>query len=290
MLVTAPKDRSVGRPPGFAREPSSACGAVKWVAARAGGGGHFLAVPENRFVGEVARSYDQGSAAILAAEVLDRSVERLAELAEGGPVLEFAIGTGRVALPLSARGIEVAGIELSADMLVQLRAKAGAEDIRVVQGDMAVTRIEGEFSLVYLVFNTITNLTTQDEQVACFENAARHLRPGGRFLVENGVPALRRLAPGNPGVPFAVRPDYIGIDDFADRTHEQISWSRHFSRQGDGTFREFSAPFRYVWPSELDLMARIAGMTLEHRWETWDGAPYTGESESHISVWRRTAE
>lgn len=256
----------------------------------ASGEGHCLAVPENRFVGEVARTYDQGSADMFAPEVLDRSVDRLAELAEGGSVLEFAIGTGRVALPLSARGVEVAGIELSADMLAQLRAKPGAENIRIIQGDMAETRIEGEFSLVYLVFNTITNLTTQDEQVACFENAARHLRPGGRFLVENGVPALRRLPPGNPGVPFAVRPDYIGIDDFADRTHEQISWSRHFYRQADGTFREFSAPFRYVWPSELDLMARIAGLTLEHRWATWDGAPYTGESESHISVWRRTAE
>jgi SAM-dependent methyltransferase len=245
------------------------------------------AVPENRFVGEVARSYDERSAAMFAPEVLDRTVDCLAELADGGPALEFAIGTGRVAVPLAARGIETAGIELSGDMLAELRAKPEAAGIRAVEGDMAVTHVEGDFSLVYLVFNTITNLTTQDEQVACFENAARHLRPGGRFVIENGVPGLRRLPPGNPAVPFAVAEDYIGIDDYIDRTHVQISRSRHFYRRHDGTFREFSAPFRYVWPSELDLMARIAGMSLEHRWAGWDRSPFTGESPSHVSVWRR---
>jgi SAM-dependent methyltransferase len=219
-------------------------------------------------------------------EAVDPVVHCLLELAEGGPALEFAIGTGRIGVPLAQRGVAVSGIEISADMLAVLRAKPEASDIVAVEGDMAVTRVDGEFALVYLVFNTITNLTTQDEQVACFENAARHLRPGGRFVIENGVPALRRLPPGNAAVPFTITEDYLGIDDYTDRTHNQISRSRHFHRRKDGTFREYSAPFRYVWPSELDLMARIAGMTLEHRWADWDRSPFTNESESHVSVWR----
>jgi SAM-dependent methyltransferase len=243
-------------------------------------------VPENRFVGEIARTYDQPGTGMFADSVLEATVDCLVELADGGAALEFAIGTGRVAIPLAARGVPVAGIELSADMLAVLRSKPQASEITSVEGDMAETRVEGEFSLVYLVFNTITNLTSQDEQVACFENAARHLRPGGRFVIENGVPGLRRLPPGNSAVPFAVTEDYIGIDDFADRTHKQISRSRHFYRNPDGTFREFTAPFRYVWPAELDLMARIAGMTLEHRWAWWDRSSFTGESLSHVSVWR----
>jgi SAM-dependent methyltransferase len=243
-------------------------------------------MPENRFVGEIARTYDQPGTGMFGHDVVGATVDCLVELAGDGAALEFAIGTGRVAVPLAARGIRVTGIELSADMLAVLRSKPEAADIVAVEGDMAVTRVEGEFSLVYLVFNTITNLTTQDEQVACFENAARHLRPGGRFVIENGVPALRRLPLGNTGVPFALTEDYIGIDDFTDRTHKQISWSRHFHRSDDGSFREFSAPFRYVWPSELDLMARIAGMALEHRWAWWDRSRFTGESLSHVSVWR----
>jgi hypothetical protein len=137
------------------------------------------------------------------------------------------------------------------------------------------------------VFNGIMNVTTQDQQVACFEHAARHLRPGGRFVIENVVPALRRLPPGSPGVAFAVTEDYIGIEDFIDRTHRQVSRSRHFWRQSDGTFRDVTAPFRYAWPAELDLMARIAGLVLEHRWAGWDRAEFTGESESHVTVWRR---
>jgi SAM-dependent methyltransferase len=242
-------------------------------------------MPENRFVGDVARTYDRTSAHMFASDVLDPAVDCLASLAGGGRVLEFAIGTGRVALPLARRGLDVTGIELSADMLAELRRAPGSDLIHAIEGDMATTRVEGEFSLVYLVFNTITNLTTQDEQVACFENAARHLAPGGRFVIENGVPALRRLPPGAVGVPFAVTDDYIGIDDVGDRTHLQISRSRHFHRTADGTFREFSAPFRYVWPSELDLMARIAGLALEHRWAGWDRSPFTGDSPSHVSVW-----
>jgi SAM-dependent methyltransferase len=246
-----------------------------------------MSVPENAFVGDVARDYDRASAAMSSPEVLEPTVDRLLELAEGGPVLEFAIGTGRVAIPLAARGAEVAGIELSADMLAELRAKPEAATISAVEGDMATTRVEGEFSLVYLVFNTISNLTTQDEQVACFENASRHLRPGGRFVIENGVPDLRRLPPGNAAVPFTVSDDHLGIDEYTDRTHRQQFRSRHLYRRPDGSFAEFSAPFRFVWPSELDLMARIAGMTLEHRWSDWNRSPFGGDSASAISVWRR---
>jgi SAM-dependent methyltransferase len=243
-------------------------------------------VPENRFVGDIARNYDQPGTGMFADGVLEATVDCLVDLTDGGAAMEFAIGTGRVAVPLAARGVSVSGIELSADMLDVLRSKPEANDITAVEGDMTVTFVEGEFSLVYLVFNTIMNLTTQDEQVACFENAARHLRLGGRFVIETIVPALRRLPPGNSGVPFALTEDYIGIDDFVDRTHKQISRSRHFYRSDDGSFREFTAPFRYVWPAELDLMARIAGMTLEHRWAWWDRSPFTGDSGSHVSVWR----
>jgi SAM-dependent methyltransferase len=243
-------------------------------------------VPENRFIGEIARTYDQPGTGMFDAHVLDTTVDCLFDLTDGGAALEFAIGTGRVAVPLAARGVPVTGIELSTDMLEVLRAKPEASAITTVEGDMTVTFVEGEFSLVYLVFNTIMNLTTQDEQVACFENAARHLRPGGRFVVETIVPGLRSLPPGSAGVPFTVTEDYVGIDDFIDRTHMQISRSRHFRRNDDGSFREFAAPFRYVWPAELDLMARIASMTLEHRWAWWDRSPFTGDSGSHVSVWR----
>lgn len=245
-------------------------------------------MPENRFVGEVARRYDVEATGVFAPEVVNATVEVLADLGDGGPVLEFAIGTGRIAIPLTARGIEVAGIDLSADMLAVLRAKPGAASIRAVEGDMATTGVDRSFTLVYLVFNTITNLTTQEEQVACFENAARHLYPGGRFVIENDVPGLRRLPPGNPAVPFAMTENHIGVDDFIDRTHRQLARSRHFWRDDDGTVRAFTLPFRYVWPSELDLMARIAGLILEHRWAGWDRTPFDGESQSHVSVWRRS--
>jgi SAM-dependent methyltransferase len=242
-------------------------------------------VPENLFVGEIARTYDQPGS-VFAPEVLGPTVDCLAELAGEGPCLEFAIGTGRVAVPLAGRGIQVAGIDISADMLAELRAKPEAVGITTVEGDMATTLVDGQFSLVYLVFNTISNLTTQDEQVACFENAARHLRRGGRFLIENGVPDLRRLPPSNRGVPFAVTDDYIGLDQYTDLTHRQLFRSRHLYRRPDRGFREFWVPFRYVWPSELDLMARIAGMSLEHRWTGWDQSRFTGDSTSAVSVWR----
>lgn len=247
-------------------------------------------MPENIFVGEAARTYDRGVASMFAPDILGPTVDCLAELAGKGPILELAIGTGRVAIPLAARRFEVAGLELSADMLAELRAKSEATSITAVEGDMATTWIDGDFSLVYLVFNTISNLTTQDEQVACFENAARHLRPGGRFVVENGIPGLRQLPVGKVAVPFAVSDDYVGIDEYTDLTHRQLFRSRHFGRRADGRFGEAVGRFRFVWPSELDLMARIAGMTLEHRWSDWNRSPFTGDSTSAISVWRRSDE
>ena len=212
----------------------------------------------------------------------------LRALADDGPALELAVGHGRIAIPLAASGVEVDGIDISAKAIELLRAHPKGGAVNASVADMSDFALDREYSLVYLVFNGIMNLTTQDAQVACFENAARHLRSGGCFVIENVVPAMRRLPPGNPVVPFAVTEDYIGLDDFIDRTHRQISRSRHFVRRRDGTFREFTAPFRYVWPAELDLMARIAGMTLEDRWAGWDRSSFTGESESHVSVWRRT--
>ena len=211
----------------------------------------------------------------------------LRELAGDGPALELAVGHGRIAIPLAASGVEVDGIDISVKAIELLRAHPKGAAVNASVADMSDFALDREYSIVYLVFNGIMNLPTQDAQVACFEHAARHLRPGGCFVIENVVPALRRLPPGNPAVPFAVTEDYIGIDDFIDRTHLQLSRSRHFVRRRDGTFRELSAPFRYVWPAELDLMARLAGMTLEHRWAGWDRSAFTGESESHVSVWRR---
>lgn len=251
------------------------------------GKGFCVSKKQDFFAGEIARTYDgDGVSGIFAPEILGPTVDCLTELAQGGPVLEFAIGTGRVALPLAARGIRVAGIDLSGDMLAQLRARPGAGAIEVVEGDMATTRVAGEFALVYLVANTISNLTTQDEQVACFENAARHLRSGGRFVIENGVPSLRQLPPGARAVTFRLTDDYVGIDEFTDLTHRQQFRSRHLRRGVDGAFRESSGPFRFVWPSELDLMARIAGMMPEYRWAGWDQSPFTEDNTSAVSVWR----
>ncbi len=215
----------------------------------------------------------------------DSTVEFLAELAGKGPVLELAIGTGRVALPLAGRGVDVRGIDSSDSMVDRLRAKDGGDRIPVTIGDMATTRVDGTFRLVYLVFNTIGNLTTQDEQVACFANAAAHLEAGGRFLIENVVPDLRRLPPGEDARVFSHSPGYVGYDRYVDLVAQQAV-SHHFFADGPGV-REFRSPFRFVWPSELDLMARLAGMSLRHRWAAWDRSPFTGESASHISVWEK---
>jgi SAM-dependent methyltransferase len=224
--------------------------------------------------------YDAGLGDMGTPETVGRTVDVLAELADGGSVLELAIGTGRIALPLAARGVPVHGIDRSEPMVAQLRAKPGGDAIPVTMGDIATTRVDGAFRVVYLVYNTIDNLTTQDAQVACFVNAAAHLEPGGCFVVEVGVPDLRRLPPGERYVTFAVQDDYVGVDEY-DVVNQGLI-SHHQS-----TGRRLSMPFRYVWPSELDLMARIAGLSLRDRWAGWTREPFTAESRSHVSVWEK---
>ena len=239
------------------------------------------------FFGErVAAHYDERSAAMSSPEVVGPVVDVLAELAGDGDggALEFGIGTGRIALPLSERGVRVAGIDSSGAMLRRLRAKPGAERIEAVEGDFAGTRVAGEFSVVFLVFNTISNLTTQDAQVACFANAAAHLRPGGRFVIENGVPDLQSLPVGQTVIPFRADPEGFSFDVY-DVVTQRFS-SQHFYIV-DGRMEAFPVEFRYAWPSELDLMARLAGMRLEHRWAGWDREPFTNLSRSHISIWRK---
>jgi len=242
-------------------------------------------VLEDHFSGDVAAHYDESSAAMFDADVVGATVDVLVELAGRGAALELAIGTGRVALPLAARGVPVSGIELSADMVAQLRAKDGADRIEVAIGDMATTRVDGRFTLVYLVFNTIGNLTTQDQQVACFANAAAHLVAGGYFVIEVAVPDLRRVPPGEDAHVCAHGPGYVGYDRYTDFVTQQAT-SHHFLADGSGT-REWRTPFRYVWPSELDLMAELAGLTRRDRWADWNRAPFTGESTSHVSIWQK---
>jgi SAM-dependent methyltransferase len=234
---------------------------------------------------DVAAAYDATSAAMFAPEVLDPAVARLAELAAGGPALELAIGTGRVALPLAQRGVEVRGIELSPHMVDQLRQKPGGADLPVTIGDMTSATAGRDFTLVYLVWNTIMNVTTQADQTAVFRNAAAHLAPGGRFVVEVIVPQLRRVPPGEIGRVFELEPDHVGIETFDDLVG-QIAWSHHWMSV-DGTLVHHAAPYRYVWPSELDLMAEIAGLDLEHRWADWERNPFTSESEHQVAVFRR---
>lgn len=244
-------------------------------------------MPDDHFGEQVAAVYDETSKAMFDSEVLGPAVDLLAELAGDGPALEFAIGTGRVALPLAARGVSVSGIELSSAMAGRLTAKEGAERIHLTIGDMVTTRLSGRFRLVYLVYNTIGNLTTQDQQVACFANAAAHLEPGGCFLVEVSVPDLRRIPPGEDARVFSHAPGYVGYDHYVDFV-AQLAVSHHFV--ADGVVSKSATPFRYVWPSELDLMARLAGMTLRHRWADWARSPFTGESRTHVSVWEKHGE
>jgi len=232
-----------------------------------------------------AEEYDAASAHMFAPEVLDPAVDFLARLAGDGPVLEFAVGTGRVAIPLAARGIPVTGIELSQPMVDQLRRKVPEQALPVVVGDMATTTVPGKFSLVYVVWNSIGNLCTQEEQVQCFRNAARHLLPGGRFVVELWVPGIRRLPPGQVAVPFAVGDGYVGFDTYDMVT--QQGTSHHYRRVEDGSVKYFRTNFRYIWPAECDLMARLAGLELEQRVADWSGTPFTSDSESHVSVWRK---
>lgn len=234
---------------------------------------------------ETAERYDDNSAEMFEPRVLDPAVDFLARLAGSGPALELAIGTGRVAIPLAARGVSVSGIELSQPMVDRLRHKVSAEDLPVVTGDMATTTVPGRFSLVYVVWNSIGNLCTQDEQVQCFRNAARHLSPGGRFVVELWVPGIRRFPPGQTAVPFEVTDRHVGFDTYDMAT--QQGTSHHYQRLEDGSARYGYSNFRYIWPSECDLMARLAGLELEQRVAGWDGAPFTSDSESHVSVWRK---
>jgi SAM-dependent methyltransferase len=234
---------------------------------------------------DAAQRYDTPGTGMFAPEVLGPAVDRLAQLAGGGHVLEFAIGTGRVAVPLAERGVPVTGIELSRPMIDRLRTKADEAAIPVIAGDMATAVAPGKYALVYLVFNTISNLLTQAEQVACFRNAARHLSSGGRFAIELWVPELRKLPPGQQAMVYHCEPGYIGLDTY-DVLRQHVV-SHHFRFDESKTARLTRSPHRYIWPAELDLMAQLAGFELESRHADWAGAEFTAESRSHVSVYRR---
>jgi SAM-dependent methyltransferase len=243
-------------------------------------------MPEDHFGEAVAARFDDRYAYQADPAVVGPMVRLLAALAGDGAVLELGVGTGRVALPLSARGVPVHGIDLSEAMVARLRAKPGAERIGVTIGDFAAATAGATFQVVYLVANTIMNLTTQDEQVACFRNAAAHLDPGGCFVIEVLVPGLRRLPPGERFQPFEVSPTHLGFDEYDVARQGLIS---HHYWIEDGAVEVLSPPFRYVWPSELDLMARLAGLRLRNRWGGWEREPFTSESEKHVSVWEKPA-
>ena len=240
-------------------------------------------MPVDQWGESIAADYDDPDDEMFGAELLDRTVAFLADHARGGPALEFAIGTGRVALPLSAAGVDVSGMDLSPAMLARLRAKPGAERIGVTAGDIAQARAPGSYSLVYLVFNTIMNLTTQDEQVACFVNAAAHLEDGGRFVVEV-VPDLQRLPVGETIRPFALSATRLGFDEYDVVNQGLVS---HHHRVAGSRVDTNSMPFRYVWPAELDLMARLAGLAPLERWADWDRLPFAPDSTRHVSVWQK---
>jgi SAM-dependent methyltransferase len=232
----------------------------------------------------VAARYDEDEAAMFASAALEPAVDFLVALAGGRPALELGIGTGRVALPLSKRGVVVHGIDLSIAMVERLRAKPGGAEIPVVIGDFATATAGGGFGLAYLVFNTIGNLTTQAEQVACFHNVADHLAPGGYFVIEVGVPGVLGLPNGETIRPFEVTEDHVGFDEYDVVTQSLVS--HHFYRDSDCWHRGYT-PLRYAWPAELDLMAQLAGMTLVERWGDWDRSAYGRASTKHISVWRK---
>jgi len=232
----------------------------------------------------VAARYDESAADMFDAGVVEPVVDLLAELAGSGRALELGIGTGRIALPLAQRGVPVHGIELSNAMAARLRAKQAGEDVGVTIGDFATATVDGTFSVAYLVFNTILNLTTQAAQVACFCNVAAHLEPGGCFVIEVGVPGLRELPPGETYHVFHMSENRWGIDEY-DVANQGLT-SHHFEIV-DGRLERFSVPFRYAWPSELDLMAELAGMKLRDRWSGWKQEPFTSESRKHVSVWEK---
>jgi SAM-dependent methyltransferase len=241
-------------------------------------------MPENHFGEGVAERYDASLMDMFEAGVVEPTVDFLAEQARGGAALELGIGTGRIALPLAERGVRVHGIDLSEAMVAKLRAKPGGEDIPVAIGDFATTRVDGTFTLAYLVFNTIMNLTSQDEQVACFENVSAQLEPGGCFVIEVGLPDLQRLPFGETIRPFAVSATRLGFDEYDVAAQGLIS---HHYRVADGRLDLWSIPFRYVWPAELDLMARLAGMRPSERWSGWKREPFTSESGKLVGVWER---
>jgi SAM-dependent methyltransferase len=244
-----------------------------------------LQLPEDYFGEEIAAQYDEEAEndPMFSPEAIDPVVDVLVDLADHGRALELGIGTGRIALPLAARGVPVHGIDLSEAMVARMQAKPGAERIGVTIGDFATTKVDGTFRVAYLVYNTIQNLTTQDAQVACFENVAAHLEPGGCFVIEVGLPDLK----GEQLRIFSFRERHIGIDEYDLATQGLIS--HHYTRTDDGTFRYSSGPFRYVWPSELDLMARIAGLTPRERWSGWRREPFTSESAKLVGVWEKPA-
>jgi SAM-dependent methyltransferase len=241
-------------------------------------------MPENHFGERVAKRYDERYGYQADPAVVDPIVAFLAELASAGGALELGIGTGRIALPLAQRGVQVHGIDLSEAMLAQMQAKPGAEQISVTVGDFATATVDATFSVAYLVANTIMNLTTQEEQVDCFRNVAAHLEPGGCFVVEVLVPGLRRLPPGETLQPFDVSSAHLGFDEYDVARQGVVS---HHYWITDGQVEVLSPPFRYVWPSELDLMARLAGMSLRERWSSWTREPFTSESTKHVSVWEK---
>jgi SAM-dependent methyltransferase len=234
----------------------------------------------------VAARYDDSESDMFDPAVIDPVVDFLAELAGDGRALELGIGTGRIAVPLAQRGVPVHGIELSNAMAARLRDKPGGKDIGVTIGDFATTTVDGTFSVAYLVFNTIMNLTTQAAQVACFRNVAAHLEPGGCFVIEVGVPSLRQLPPGETIHAFHVSETGWGIDEFDVANQGLISHHFHLV---DGRLERVSIPFRYAWPAELDLMAELAGMRLRERWSGWKREPFTSESRDHVSVWEKPA-
>src|ERR671936_2433520 len=238
-------------------------------------------MPEDYFGEPVAQRFDERYADQAAPAVVDPIVDFLVDLARGGAALELGVGTGRIALPLAKRGVRVHGIELSEAMVARFRAKAGAEQVEVTIGDFVTTTVDGAFAVAYLVANTIMNLTTQDEQVACFQNVAAHLEPGGCFVIEVLVPGLQRLLPGETFQLFDVSPTHVGFDEY-DVVRQGLV-SHHYWIE-DGKVERFSPPFRYAWPSELDLMARLAGMTLRERYAGWKREPFTSESAKHVSV------
>jgi methyltransferase family protein len=244
-------------------------------------------VPKNYFDERIAKGYETRRPESFEPAVVEPAVSFLADLVGAGAALELGIGTGRLALPLSQRGVRVHGIELSPAMVDQLQAKPGAGGVGVTIGDFATTKVDRTFKVAYLVRNTIMNLTSQDEQLECFRNTAAHLEAGGCFVIEVIVPALRQLPPGETVRAFTLTPTHLGFDEFVDLV-AQISVSHHYWVV-DGRLETFSAPFRYVWPSELDLMARLAGMTLRERWSGWTREPFTGDSRSHVSVWKKSA-